>query len=360
MPFPAIRAGAAPAIAAAALAGLALTPAAAPAAEVTASKLQWSTANVFDRTQPSFAHRTWLGYITDTEFPAPRSSNGSARVSDGATLSGPDIWTAPGAPKTVVDGTAPRGADRIYTFSFPGDSAGRGTYDPATGTGTLEFTGRLTFTTHSLSVFLDKPQVTLNGTTGTLAASGDGSPNLRDVVPYDRSVPVFSLDLSDATITDHADGSQTIGNIVPTVASTQLFGSSYAAGIAGPNRAPNTFGSFAIRVAVPPIPATAVAGPPGPAGPQGPKGDPGAAGTRAAGSVARSYRYTLARAPFGTAAASVTVLARTKTTKLRPVTVGTVRGRTLRVKEALSRGVTYRLVRTNRFVRQRSASIRIR
>ncbi|MBJ7522384.1 MAG: hypothetical protein JHC84_21955, partial [Solirubrobacteraceae bacterium] len=45
-----------PRIAVAALAGLALLPASASAADVTASKLDWTMASVFDTTQPANTH----------------------------------------------------------------------------------------------------------------------------------------------------------------------------------------------------------------------------------------------------------------------------------------------------------------
>lgn len=336
-------------ITAAALAGLALLPAAASAADVTASKLGWSIVNQYDTTFPANTNRTWLGYVLNSGA-GPQFSNGTAAVTDGATLGVPAGWVQPSATPTTIDGTAPEGLDKVYTFGFPGNTTGRGTFDPATGKGELEFTGTLTFTTHTLPVTIVNPKVTLDGTTGTLAASGQGM-----TAPYTRDTPVFTLNLSDATVVGHPDGSETVSGIVPTSAQTGVFGAAYAAGVAGPNRSPNTFGSFSIRLAVPapaPILATPVTGPAGaqgPAGPQGPKGETGVAG---ASSDARSY--VLAKAPFGAKAVTVTVL----TKKGYALTVGTVKGKTLKVRRSLSKG-TYKLQRTNRFVKQRTASIKV-
>lgn len=339
---------------AAALTAAALVPAGASAAEVTASKLRWSMVNQYDTSLPSNTNRTWLGYVLNTGA-GPQFSNGTATVSDGATLEVPAGWVAPALTPTTLDGTAPEGLDKVYTFGFGGNAAGRGTYDPATAKAELEFTGTLAFTVHGLGVNLQQPKVVLDGTKGTLTASGLGSPDLRTIVPYDRAKPILNLDLSDATVTPHVDGSETISGIVPSIASTHLFSAAYPVG-AGPNRSPNTFGSLSIRLAVPPtaaITATPVAGPAGPAGPQGPKGDPGITG---ASTTVRTQTYVLARAPFGgTRAVNVTVLGR----KGSPLTVGSVKGRTLKVRRTLTRG-TYRLQRTNRFVKQRVASIRVR
>lgn len=330
-----------------ALAASALVPAGAPAAEVTASALRWSMINQYDTSLPSNTNRTWLGYVLNTGN-GPQFSNGTASARDGATLEVPAGWVAPALTPTTIDGTAPEGLDKVYTFAFPGNAAGRGTYDPATAKAELEFTGTLAFTVHGLGVNLQQPKVVLDGTKGTLTASGLGSPDLRTIVPYDRTTPILNLDLSNATVVSHVDGSETISGIVPSVASTHLFSAAYPVG-AGPNRSPNTFGSIAIRIAAPKAEAIIA----GPAGPKGDKGDPGLAGASA---TVRGRTYVLTAAPFrGTKAVNVTVLGR----KGSPITVGSVQGRTLKVRRALKQG-TYRLQRTNRFAKQRIASIRVR
>lgn len=350
---PSIRRGAG--VVVAALTAAALVPTAASAGDVTASKLRWSMVNQYDTSLPSNTNRTWLGYVLNSGA-GPQFSNGNATVSDGATLEVPAGWVAPALSPTTIDGTAPEGLDKVYTFGFPGNAAGHGTYDPATAKAELEFGGTLAFTVHGLGVNLQQPKIVLDGTKGTLTASGLGSPDLRTIVPYDRTNPILNLDLSEATVTSHVDGSETISGIVPSVASTHLFSSAYPVG-AGPNRSPNTFGSLSIRVAVPAETVTATpvagpAGPTGPAGPAGPKGEPGVAG--ASGTV-RARTYVLARAPFGSKAVNVTVLSRKGT----PLTVGSVKGRKLTVRRSLKTG-TYRVVRTNRFVKQRSANVRVR
>lgn len=338
-------------------AAAAIAPAAAQAATVTASSLGWTSANVYEPAPAggSTKNRTYLGFATNPTSTGGPPSVGTATASDGATLVGPPGWAAPGT--ATIDSTSPRGAATAYTFTYPGNAAGRGSVDDATGTADLEFTGKVTFLLYpvlfapGVPVTVENPRVTLNGTTGAVYASGTGNQGMGSA-PYTRATPVFTLDLSNAIVVDHVDGSHSITNIVPTVAGTQVFGASYAAGVAGPDRSPNTFGSFSVRVAYPADPIPAVAGPKGDTGatgPQGPKGDTGVAG---ASSGTRSY--VLAKAPFGSKTVTVTVL----TKKGYALTVGAVKGKTLKVKRSLSKG-TYTLQRTNRFVKQRTASIKV-
>lgn len=349
---------------AAAAAATALTPAAAHATvDVTAASLAWSQVNVYDTSQPAGTYRTFLGYATNTVGGAG-ASNGTATVSDGATLAGPAGWAPPTAPKTVIDGTSPRGIDKTYTITYP-DAATPGTYDIASAKLSLSFTGAFTFRVHpsffppaGAPISVENPKVEINGTTGTLVASGQGGSTLGATSPY-TDTTVFNLDLSNAWIVDHVDGSSTIGNIVPSIATTTVFSSSYPVG-SGPNRDPATFGAFAIRVAAPAepaIPATPVQGPKGDTGPQGapgPQGPKGDTGTAGASSQPTIRVYTLAKAPFGSKSVHVAVLGR----KNRPLTVGTVKGKTLKVKLSLTKG-TYKLQRTNRFVKQRTARISV-
>lgn len=339
----------------------ALAPAAAPAAvDVTSANLAWSQTNVYDMSQPAGTYRTFLGYATNPTG-GLGASNGTATVSDGATLAGPAGWAAPTAPKTVIDGTSPRGIDKTYTVGYPG-AATPGTYDAAAAKLSLAFTGAFTYRVHpsffppaGAPISVENPKIEINGTTGALVASGQGGSTLGATSPY-SDTKVFDLDLKNAFVIDHVDGSATIANIVPSIATTTVFSTSYPVG-SGPNRDPVTFGAFAIRVAAPAEPAvvaTPVQGPKGdtgPAGPAGPQGEPGAAG---ASGVVTTRVYVLAKAPFGNRAVNVTVLGK----KNRPLTVGTVKGKTLKVKEVLVKG-TYKLQRTNRFVKQRTARIKV-
>jgi hypothetical protein len=208
---------------------LAATATCAQAATVTSGHLDWATANVYDSAAPANTNRTWLGYVTG---PPPLAA-GSASASGGAT--GDDVTT-----------TSPRGADTIATFGFPLAS---GTYDPASGSGSIELRGTVTFasTAHGFTITLQDPKLVLAGSSGQLFASGQGSTS-QGASTYDRSSPVFDLDLSAATTTDWPDGSRTIAGIVPRLATADyVFPPNYAAG-AGPDRTPNTFGAFAVTL----------------------------------------------------------------------------------------------------------------
>ncbi len=200
----------------------AVVPAAAPAAagNVSAGELDWSIANVY----VSGGARTWLGYVTTI-------SQGTATASGQAT----------GA---TVDGSSPKGETANATFTFP---ATGGAYDAKAHTGTVKTAGTVTFASqaHGYSVSVTDPVVTLNGATGTLAASGNGSAG-----PYTATQPLFNLDLSKATFSDGANGTQTISGIVPSLATVgTAFPANYQVG-AGPDRTPNTFGAFTLKVAV--------------------------------------------------------------------------------------------------------------
>jgi len=290
---------------AAGVAGLALAAAPAAAAPVTSATLDWRSVKVYDTAAPAGTDRTWLGYVT-SPFPL---ANGSASAADGAS----------GA---TVDGASAAGA--TYAFSYP---ATGGDYEPATGEGTILLDGAVRFVSpppgappaggHGFAISVEDPRLELAGEQGRLYASG-----LRSGTPSTYAgAPVFDLDLSQATVTLHADGSRTIAGIVPSVAETgAVFPSPYVAG-SGPDRTPNTFGSFSLRVRVAPTPAVAV---PGPAGPPGPAGAPGR--------VVRLQTAVLRRAPWPDGRRHrVAVL----TTKGRHVLArGSVLARTIRVRLA--------------------------
>ena len=119
-----------------------------------------------------------------------------------------------------------------------------GDYDPATRTGTIEFDGELRYasTLHGFDYSLVDPQVVLDGANSKLYASGvkvEGTTS----GTFDRSQPVFDLDLSAATFTDTQ-----ITGIAPSIATAAWgFPATYPVG-AGPDRNPNTFGSFTADV----------------------------------------------------------------------------------------------------------------
>ena len=114
----------------------------APAATVASGELEWTQFNVYELAAPAGTNRTWLGYVTG----GPPLANGNATASDGAT----------GA---TVTPASTRGADQAYSFGFPTGTGG--TYDEYTGTGTVELTGTLTFTSaaHGFTISVEDPQL---------------------------------------------------------------------------------------------------------------------------------------------------------------------------------------------------------
>jgi Htaa/Collagen triple helix repeat (20 copies) len=316
--------------AAASLVAVAAAPSGASAATVATGHLDWTQFNTY----VGGTERTWLGYVTG---PGPALAAGAA---------------TPVAPATgpTVDTSSARGATEDYTTVFPATS---GTYDPNTNTGDIELSGALGFASvaHGFTISIENPEVVLNGTTGQVFASGQAggaSPT------FDRSQPLFNLDLSAATLTIAIDGTRTITGIVPSLATVNTaFPGNYAAG-AGPDRTPNTFGAFALTVRVAPSNGSGgangadgangqdgVAGPAGPAGPAGVigpvglTGPAGPIGPQGKAATIRSLVAVLAKAPYkGTATRKVSVL----DAKGKIVATGTIRSRTLKV--TLKSGVT--------------------
>lgn len=295
-----------PALAALALGLLALP---ASAATVTSGKLAWSSTKVYDLGQPDRTiDHTWLGYATSA-FPL---ANGTATPSDGASGD------------TITNATA---SGTVATWSYP---ATGGSYEPADGSGTIAFDGAVTFLSpapggppnggHGFTVSLTDPRVVLDGDHGKLFASGvtAGARAGEGPVPYGDGQPVFDLDLTDATVTLHADGTRTLAGIVPSIATANLVFPGYGAG-SGPERTPNTFGSFSLRVKV-----ASLAGPAGPKGDKGAKGDAGARGP-----VARVQISVLGKAPLADGKGhSVKLLSKDGKTLLAS---GRLKARTLRV-----------------------------
>jgi hypothetical protein len=326
------------------VAALAMTPGAASAAVT----LDWTQANVFELPSgpPPLPPMTWLGYVTS---PAPAAggigTNGTAAASGAAS----------GAQVTA---SSPRGAGALYSFSYP---AVDGAIDPDALDGALDFDGALTFSSpappagHGFTISVEDPEIVLNGdNTGQLYASGVTSEGSGS---YDDSSPVFDLDLDDARWLLYADGTRSLVGIAPAIATAGLAfptgAQGYPAG-AGPDRDPNTFGSFAITVApdAGPIGPQGDTGPIGPAGvtgligPAGPKGAKGARGKRGPrgfrGKVKRVAKRTqvvrLGRAPFGEAALRVRLKRNGRT-----VAGGRIEGRTVRLTLPEAAGASKRL-----------------
>jgi len=221
----------------AAAALLVTQPAVAEPRPVTSGALRWSQFNVYDTSAPAGTDRTWLGYLTAI---GPPFTNGSATV------------TAPATGDSVTP-QSPRGRDQAYTHAFP--VAAGGSYDPQTGTGDLEFAGTLTFTSaaHGFTITVSNPLVVLRADSAQVFASGSGASGSGQSssagTPYDRTKPVLDLAVTGAATTTGPDGTTTITGLAPAIATADMVwpGGSYPAG-AGPDRTPNTFGTFALEV----------------------------------------------------------------------------------------------------------------
>lgn len=211
------------------LLGVSATPAA--AFPVVSGELDHAWANVYETGAPEKTNRTWLGYSTFVAL-----ANGT--VSPVLPGTGP-----------TVNALSPRGATAISVWKHPAALAG-GSYDPATRTGTIEYTGGIRFQSipHGFDITFQNPRIVLDGASGQLFATGTDQAG----AAYDKSKPVYDLDLSKATVTD-GGGSVTITGIVPRIATEGYVypGASYPKG-AGPDRTPNTFGSFALTAAATP------------------------------------------------------------------------------------------------------------
>lgn len=238
---------------------IAATPAPAPPSSIpapvsTPGKLVWTQLNVFETSAPANTNRTWLGYFT-------RSATGPAAAGTNRGTFTPSA----GAVGQTVTPDSPRGLDAVYTTTFPMISS---TANAATKTGIVRYGGLVTYYSapmpagHGITVSIQNPRIEFDGTnTAKLYATGlrtqfgstDGSTE-----PYDESAPVFTLDLSAAPVESNPDGTTTFRNVVPSIAATDhVFRGqgpgTYPAG-AGPDRTPNTFGSFDITVPNPPAP----------------------------------------------------------------------------------------------------------
>lgn len=224
-------------------------------------QLNWTQTKVYNTAAPAGTDRTWLGYLTRAATPpAPPASAPDGTAAPSAGLAGPTVSSS----STVGDD---------YTWTFDANS---GSLDATTLAGTLDFTGKLTYssTNHGILISVTDPKIVLAGNgTGKLYATGDKSTS----ATYDQTEPVFNLDLSKATCTLGWDGTLTLGNIAPSIAVEGYAfpggAQGYAAG-SGPERTPNTFGTFSLSGAT----CAPLTGPAGPAGAQGATGAQGPAG----------------------------------------------------------------------------------
>jgi hypothetical protein len=198
-----------------------------------ASTLDWTQTSVFQGSEAT-VNKTWLGYVTN---PTPgQGAQGTFTPSAGA--SGP-----------TVTKTSPRGPSSTYTARF---AVASNTVSAATKTGVVRLRGLVTFFSpgpapasgHDFTVTVKDPRIVFDGSaTAKLYATGAKSPG---TAQYDESKPLF--DLAVGPVTDNANGTTTFDALAPSVVETgYAFPAQYPAG-AGPDRTPNTFGSFALTV----------------------------------------------------------------------------------------------------------------
>lgn len=202
-----------------------------------ASTLDWTQTNVYGSAPPAgqpVTGRTWLGYVTNpTAF---SGAQGTFTPSDGAS----------GA---TVTKTSPRTTDNVFTTRFAVVS---NTVSAATRTGVVRLRGLVTFFSpgpapaagHDFTITVKDPRIVFDGSpTAKLYATGKKSPGTAD---YDETTALF--DLAVGEVTDNGNGTSTFGTLAPSVVETgYAFPEQYPAG-AGPDRTPNTFGSFALTV----------------------------------------------------------------------------------------------------------------
>jgi hypothetical protein len=202
-----------------------------------ASTLDWTQTNVYGSAPPAgqpVTNRTWLGYVTN---PTPFSgAQGTFTPSAGA--SGP-----------TVTKTSPRTTDNVFTTRFAVVS---NTVSAATKTGVVRLRGLVTFFSpgpapsagHDFTVTVKDPRIVFDGSaTAKLYATGIKSPGTGQ---YDESRALFDLAVS--AVTDNGNGTSTFSGLAPSIVEGgYAFPENYATG-AGPERTPNTFGSFALTV----------------------------------------------------------------------------------------------------------------
>lgn len=288
----------------AAVAALGFSAASASAAPLS---LTWTQYKVYDAPYvvPNTC-RTWMGYVTRHGGSAAYA-NGTVTLDDGAI--GPD-----------VDGSDPFDCDAPLDATFPatgGAVTGGGPFNPSPLQGSVNFEGSLTYDSpappagHGFDIQIKDPTVVINSDgTGELRADGHGigSGIGEQYDPDFSDVKVFDLDFTTASCTINWDGSTSLTNIQPRLAAATLFTGSYPVG-SGPDRTPNTFGSFSINGLPCSVKGdagqTGAPGVPGIAGPAGPAGPTGAPGPKGATAKVAARTYKVKKRPFKTKRAVV-------------------------------------------------------
>lgn len=203
--------------------------------------LGWTQVNVFDTSAPADENRTWLGYFTNS--PGASTARGTFTPSGEAT-------------GDTVTPDSPRGPQTQYRVRFRGLSSHG---EPGLWPKVVRLGGVVTFRSqpapagHGITVTLENPRVEFDGSataklyaTGTRTVGGPGGAGTTE--RYDDSQPVFTLDLTTGWGTKGSSMTWSYFQVQPTIAVTgHAFPASYPAG-SGPDRTPNTFGTFDITV----------------------------------------------------------------------------------------------------------------
>ena len=207
-------------------AAIATTPAHAKSAKVKKATLSWSQTNVYvpgGAPGAPVVNKTYLGYV--------------------ASLSKGSFTPLSGAKGPTVTGTSTAGPTSVYTTNF---TTKKGKFDAKKVKGSISFKGLVEFKTSQFTTTVENPKIVLKGKTGQVFASGKTS-NL--AAPTYSNKALLNLDLKSAKVSKKKT-KLTIKGIVPSVATADLaFPVNYAVG-AGPERTPNTFGSFALTVSL--------------------------------------------------------------------------------------------------------------
>ena len=198
-------------------------PAQAKSAKVKKASLSWAQTNVYVPGTTPPIQKTFAGYV--------------------AALSKGTVTPLAGATGQTITGTSAAGVTSVYTQTFKGT---KGKVDAKKLKGTVTLKGIVEFKTTQFATTVENPKLVLKGKTAQIVASGKTS---NAAAPTYANKTLLNLDLSKAKITKKKT-KLTVTGAVPSVATADLaFPASYAVG-AGPERTPNTFGSFSFTVSL--------------------------------------------------------------------------------------------------------------
>ena len=207
-------------------AAIVTTPAHAKSAKVKKATLSWSQTNLYVSGAQLPVQKTYLGYVV------------SPTLSPGGTFT-----PLAGAKGPTVNNASAAGPTSVYTTAF---TAKKGKFDAKKVKGSISFKGIVEFKNSLFTTTVENPKIVLKGKTGQLFASGKSSST---AAPTYSNKPLLNLDLKTAKISKKKT-KLTIKGIVPSIATADLaFPANYIVG-AGPDRTPNTFGSFSFTVSL--------------------------------------------------------------------------------------------------------------